>query len=67
MAEQIAYVIGTRIKELISETKNPNGDGNMRTAGDFIDALSAETEELVSKAIRRAQANGRGTVRAADL
>lgn len=56
----MSYVVGSKVKALIKD----NG-GN--TAGDFVDALSAMIEMEVKKAVARAKANGRKTVRANDL
>lgn len=56
----MSYVVGSKVKALIKEK-----GGN--TAGDFVDALSTEIEGMVAKAVERAKANGRKTVRANDL
>jgi len=39
----------------------------MRVSGDFFDALDKEVENLLKKAVKRAKANGRSTLRPADL
>src|SRR5690606_8378615 len=41
--------------------------GDVRMAGDFPEALNAEVQEVIAKAIQRAKDNGRGTVRPSDL
>ncbi len=53
-------VVQSKVRELVKKH-----GANM--AGDFPDALSKSVEELVNKAIARAKANGRKTVRATDL
>ena len=53
-------LVGSKVKDLLK------GLGLM-TAGDFADNLSDEVEALVKKAAKRAQANGRKTVRGEDL
>jgi len=55
-----SLVVGSKVKEAVKA-------GGCNTAGDFPDALSAVVADLVSKACERAKANGRKTVRAADL
>lgn len=39
----------------------------MRVSGDFADALDKKVAEIVKEAAARAKANGRATVRPADL
>lgn len=56
----MSYVVGSKVKALIK-------DHGGNTAGDFVDALSGEVEAMVAKAVARAKANGRKTVRANDL
>ncbi len=55
-----SLVVGSKVKEAIKAE-------GCNTAGDLADALSAEVAGLVKRAAARAQANGRKTVRAADL
>ena len=56
----MSYVVASKVKDLLK------GLG-MMTAGDLADALSKELEGLVKKAAKRADANGRKTVRGDDL
>lgn len=56
----MSYVVASKVKDLLKSL-------NLMTAGDFADALSSEVEGLVKKAAKRAQANGRKTVRGDDL
>ena len=51
-------VVKSKVKEL-------SGDCNV--AGDFADALNEVAVELVTKAVARAEANGRKTVQAKDV
>ncbi len=55
-----SLVVGSKVKEAIKIE-------GCNTAGDLTDALSAEVAGLVKKAAARAKANGRKTVRAADI
>lgn len=50
-----------------SKVKEAIGKANMNMAGDAPDALSAVVEQKVKKAIERAKANGRKTVRPEDF
>jgi len=54
------FVVGSRIKALVKE----NG---MNSSGSLIDALDGEIKGMVSKAVQRARANGRKTVRDNDV
>lgn len=58
MAELL--VVGSKVKDAIAKQK-------VRTAGDFLPALSKEVECVIMSAVKRAKANGRATVRAGDL
>jgi histone H3/H4 len=53
-------VVGSKVKDAVKS-------GGCNTAGDFVSGLSKEVEAMVKKAIARCKANGRKTVRAADL
>ena len=55
-----SLVVGSKVKEAVKAE-------GCNTAGDLADALSGEVAGLIKKATARAQANGRKTVRAADL
>jgi len=55
-----SLVVGSKVKEAIKAE-------GCNCAGDLVDALSAEVAGMVKKAAGRAKANGRKTVRAADL
>jgi histone H3/H4 len=55
-----SLVVGSKVKDAIKAE-------GCNTAGDLTDALSAEVAAIVKKAAARAKANGRKTVRAADL
>jgi histone H3/H4 len=58
MAEVL--VIASKVKDAIKKQ-------GCNTAGDAVGALSADVEWKIKKAVERAQANGRKTVRAADF
>ena len=53
-------VVGSKVKDAVKKN-----DVNM--AGDFVEGLSKEVEALVEKAVARCKANGRKTVRSADI
>ena len=53
-------VVQSKIRELVKKS-----GANM--AGDFVDGLSKEVNAIITKAVARAKANGRKTVRATDL
>jgi histone H3/H4 len=55
-----SYVVGSKVKEF-----NKKKDCN--TAGDFVDGLNALVAWYLDMACKRAQSNGRKTVRAEDL
>ena len=53
-------VVGSKVKDLIKE-------GDLRTDGDLIEALSGKVEEVLKEAMKRCKENGRSTVRPCDL
>lgn len=55
-----ALVVGSKVKDAVKAE-------GCNSAGDLVDALSAEVAGMIKKAAGRAKANGRKTVRAADL
>jgi histone H3/H4 len=57
---QEVIVVGSKTRDVVKES-------GMNMAGDFTQALSDKTRELISSAAQRAQDNGRKTVRATDL
>ncbi|MCD6403418.1 MAG: DUF1931 domain-containing protein [Candidatus Aenigmarchaeota archaeon] len=59
MAKKVGpLVVKSKVRELVKD---------MRFSGDFFDALDEKVAELVKQAVKRAEANGRKTVRAHDL
>lgn len=56
----MSYVVASKVKELI----NKHG---MMVAGDLVDGLNSAVEEMLKKASKRADENGRKTVRPCDL
>jgi histone H3/H4 len=59
-AASVQVVLASRIKEV-------SRAANVRVSGDFVDAANAAVVALVKKAIDRAKANGRQTVRPQDI
>jgi histone H3/H4 len=56
----MALVVKSAVKKLLAKSK-------MRVSGDFWKALDERMEWKVKRATERAKANGRKTVRGADL
>ncbi len=56
----MSYVVASKVKEMV------NGKG-MMSAGDLAEFVSAFVEWSLGKAVMRAQANGRKTVRGEDF
>ncbi len=56
----MSYVVASKIKDLVKAK-------GMMSSGDLSDAASALLEDAVAKAVARAKANGRKTVRPEDL
>jgi histone H3/H4 len=56
----MSYVVASKVKELLKGM-------DMMTAGELSDAASKFLEDALKKAAKRAQENGRKTVRACDL
>ena len=59
LSNPIMTVVAARIKEMLSKM-------DMRTGGDFLEALDKCVEDLVKKAAARAKENKRQTVYACD-
>jgi len=55
-----SLVVGSKVKEAVKTA-------GCNCAGDLTDALSTQVGTLITRAAERAKANGRKTVRAADL
>lgn len=53
-------IVQSKVKEHIKE-------GGKRMSGDFVDALDDKVKAIVDEAIRRADGNGKGTVKPNDL
>ncbi len=53
-------IVTSKVKEAVKA-------GDVRMAGDFPEALNAEVQATIDKAIARAKGNNRGTVRPSDL
>ncbi len=58
MPEEKSYVVKSAIRELAKD---------MRISDSFFDALNKEIERIVKRAIERAKANGRATLRDSDV
>ena len=56
--EEKSLVVKSAVREVI---------GNYRVSEDFFSALNKSVEALVRRAVERAKANGRKTVRGADV
>lgn len=60
MASKESYVIQSKLKALVRKSK-------MKCSADVIDALNKLVQAEVQKGLLRAKANGRKTLRGADL
>lgn len=58
MAESL--VVQSKVRELFKEL-------DCNTGGDAVDALNAEVERIIKRAVERTKENGRKTVKAADI
>jgi len=56
----MSYVVASKLKDLIKKS-------GMMSSGDLSDACSGMLEDAVKRAVARAKANGRKTVRPEDL
>ena len=52
---------------LVVRSKVKAAAKGMRTSGDFVSALDRKVGEIIADAAKRAKANGRATIRPADL
>ena len=59
-APALNVVVGSKVKESVKAH-------GIRCSGDLVEALNAHVQDTISKAVARAQANKRGTVRPQDL
>jgi hypothetical protein len=59
-AQKDSVVIASKLKEAVRSH-------DIRMASDFVHAVSEQVHDLVEKAVNRARANRRGTVRPEDL
>jgi hypothetical protein len=59
-AKKAGLVVGSKVKEAVKA-------GGVRSSGDLLDALNDKVHEVLSGAVARCKANGRGTVRPHDL
>ncbi|MEM0476326.1 MAG: hypothetical protein QW678_03455 [Candidatus Aenigmatarchaeota archaeon] len=58
MAEKRALVVRSAVREVAKD---------MRISDEFFEALDKEVEALIKRAVERAKANGRATLRASDV
>ncbi|MCS7093952.1 MAG: DUF1931 domain-containing protein [Candidatus Aenigmarchaeota archaeon] len=58
MAKEANLVIKSAVREVA---------GDIRISDEFFDALNKKVAELVKEAVKRAEANGRKTLRGADV
>jgi hypothetical protein len=57
---KVAYVVQSKVKDLVRNNK-------MKCSSDVVTGLSALVSDAIKKGVDRAKANGRKTLRAADL
>ncbi|MFH7880895.1 MAG: DUF1931 domain-containing protein [Candidatus Aenigmatarchaeota archaeon] len=58
MAKEVNLVVKSAVREVV---------GDVRISDEFFDALNKKVEAMVKEAVKRAEANGRKTLRAADV
>jgi hypothetical protein len=63
----LSRIGGLMADMIISKSKTKDAVKTCNVSGEFYDALDAKVRELIKLAERRAQANGRKTVRPHDL
>lgn len=59
-SKHVSYVVQSKVKELVKKSK-------MKCSSDVIDAMNHIVSHHISRGCERAKANGRKTVRGADL
>ena len=59
-----AMIVSARIKGYV---KGVSDSDNTRCSGDFIEAVNEEVAKMLKRAAERCTANGRSTLRPADL
>jgi len=59
-SKSVSYVVQSKVKELVKKTK-------MKCSSDVVEAVNKIVMNHVTKGCERAKANGRKTVRGADL
>jgi histone H3/H4 len=59
-SKNVSYVVQSKVKELVKKSK-------MKCSSDVIDAMNRVVAQHIQKGVERAKANGRKTLRAADL
>lgn len=57
---KVSYVVQSKLKELVKK-------GKMKCSSDVVDAVNHLIQHHVTRGIDRAKANGRKTLRAADI
>lgn len=60
MSDVEMLLVGTKVRQKLKEA-------DLRLGGEVLDQLNAEVHRLVERAIERAVANGRRTVRPQDM
>lgn len=62
MAEN-SLIIESRVKDYVKKS----GGDDLRTSGEFIDALNDDLKDIIERAVKRTKENGRKTVQAHDI
>lgn len=58
---------GLQMLIVASKVKETNSEADLRTGGNFMEALNEQVHALIAKAQDRCAANGRSTLRPEDL
>ena len=56
----VVLVVGSKIKDVVREH-------NLQSSGELVEAVSTKVHEMLKAACKRAEENGRKTVRSYDL
>lgn len=59
-SKQVQVVLASRIKDIARSKK-------VRVSGDFVEAANGAVNSIIDRAITRAKANGRQTIRPQDI
>ncbi len=62
-----AAVVKVPTSQIKAAAKAASGSGSLRSSAEFIDAFNVEVNEMLARAVKRAEGNKRGTLRPGDV